>query len=188
LSSSIASGIRVELMRSMIVAAGEVGYRSVPLARVCGRCGATRARFYAHFAGKEECFAAACAEEGERLCERLLAQPEAGGSREAGLEAALAELAEYLIAEEPLARGLLVEARSAGRATLEGRLAALDRLADALARGFRAPDPDVPPPTAAARFMVGAVEHAAATAVAEARPQRFAAAVPELTRMVAAAF
>jgi hypothetical protein len=36
--------------------------------------------------------------------------------------------------------------------------------------------------------MVGAVEHAAATAVAEARPYRFAAAVPELTGMVAAAF
>ena len=179
---------RERIATAMLEACGEAGYRAVSVQDVIDRYGGNRVQFYRHFGSKADCYAAAYEAEIERLCGRLL-----GASRPAPdwrhcLRAALGELAGLLEGRPLLARGLLVEVHVAGEPALGRRAEVAARLAAALdaARGEAGALPDPPPLTA--RFMLGAIESAATSALARGDAAGFAASAPDLAHMVVAAY
>src|SRR5271154_3728432 len=60
--SAVRASQRERLLRSVIAAVSESGYRAVTVADIVRRARVSRAAFYAHFADKEDCFLAATAE------------------------------------------------------------------------------------------------------------------------------
>ena len=87
-----------------------------------------------------------------------------------------------------MARTLLLEVHLAGGPSLEKRRLANERLAAAIDEARGEPGPSHSPPELTAAFMVAAIESSATSALAAAEPCRFAAAVPELARLVVGAY
>ncbi len=95
------------------------GYRSVTVADIVGRAGIARNTFYDNFSSKEECFLAAQ----EYACENALGRVvEAASEIESWpgrVNAGLAAFLRYVAGEPALARTCMVEALSAGPASVE---------------------------------------------------------------------
>lgn len=173
---------------AMLEVCGERGYRSASVQDAIDRYRGNRVQFYRHFASKAECYEAAYAAGIEGLCGRLLGAAAAEPSWRLGLRAALLNLTET-VSERPLwARGLLVEVHVAGGPSLARRAEALGRLTRAVDVARREADGGHSPPPLTASFMVGAIESAAIRALSDGEPCELAAAVPELARMVVAAY
>jgi AcrR family transcriptional regulator len=181
-------GVREAIMEATLEACGEHGFRAATVQDAIDRWGGSRTGFYRQFKNKSEAYAAAHEVALEALRERLLgAAREAAGWRP-GVRAALEELASYLAERPLLAKGVLVEVHVAGDPALARRAEVQARLVEALDRAREElPEGDGPPPLTA-RFMLGAVDAAAAGALATGEPAAFADAVPELTRMIVAAY
>jgi AcrR family transcriptional regulator len=182
------SEAEARIIEAMLVACGERGYRKATVQDVLDRCGGHRVQFYRHFANKAECYAVAYATEIERLCEALLGAARAQETWRAGLRAALEELARFAGERPALARGLLAEAQVAGGPALPKREEVLERLSRAVDSARRETESRHDPPPVTATFMVGAIEAAVTSALSKGKPEEFAAAVPELTGMVVAAY
>jgi AcrR family transcriptional regulator len=148
-----------------------------------------RVQFYRHFPDKAAAYEEAYAAAIDSLCERLLRAARAERGWRPGLRAALRELGGFLVEQPLIARAVLVEVHVAGGGALEKRSLTYDRLAEAIDRARAEPghaDPGPPPLTA--KFMLGAVDLAAAAALAHDEPAGFAALVPELSHMIVAAY
>ncbi len=95
------------------------GYRSVTVADIVGRAGIARNTFYDNFSSKEDCFLAAQ----EYACETALGRVvEAASEIESWpgrVNAGLAAFLRYVASEPALARTCMVEALSAGPASVE---------------------------------------------------------------------
>jgi AcrR family transcriptional regulator len=183
------SAVAERIAVAMLEACGEKGFRAVAVQNVIDRYGGNRVQFYRHFASKADCYAAAYDAQIEKLCERLLDAARAAPGWRPGLRAALLELARFLAEQPLLARGLLVEVHVAGEPALSKRAEVADRLVAAIdaARGEKKCSlPDPPPLTA--RFMLGAIESAATSALARGEAAGFAASVPDLAHLVVAAY
>ena len=87
------SGVQRErLLRAVIAAVGQAGFRDVTVADIVRRARVSRVAFYAHFADKEECFLAATAEGRELMVARIVSatrERPAGASDEEVLRVAL---------------------------------------------------------------------------------------------------
>jgi AcrR family transcriptional regulator len=174
---------------AMLEACGEKGFRAVAVQDVIDRYGGNRVQFYRHFASKADCYAAAYGAEIEKLCERLLGAARAAPSWRPRLRAALVELSRFLAEQPLLARGLLVEVHVAGESALGKRAVVAERLVTAIDAARRAPGALTEPPSPlTARFMLGAIESAATSALARGDAAGFTASVPDLAHMVVAAY
>jgi AcrR family transcriptional regulator len=177
---------RIEL--AILEACGEAGYRAVSVQQVIERSGSNRAQFYSHYKSKAACFE--CAYDGlaSEVVAGILGAGRGAPDWRAGLRAALGELAS-LVAERPvLARGLLAEVHVAGGAALARRGELLEKLAHALDSARCAPGAGQDPPPLTARFMLGAVDSAAVSALAKGAQADFPALVPELEGLIVAAY
>lgn len=95
------------------------GYRSVTVADIVGRAGIARNTFYDNFSSKEDCFLAAQ----EYACENALGRVVEAASKieswPGRVNAGLAAFLRYVASEPALARTCMVEALSAGPASVE---------------------------------------------------------------------
>jgi AcrR family transcriptional regulator len=178
-----------EIQTAVLKAGGEQGFRGFSVRSAIERYGGNRAQFYRHFPDKAAAYEEAYAVAIDTLCERLLRVAGAERGWRPGLRAALWELGKFLVEQPLVARAVLVEVHVAGGGALGKRALAYDRLAEAIDRARAEPghaDPGPPPLTA--RFMLGAVDSAAAAALVRDEPAGFAALVPELSYMIVAAY
>jgi AcrR family transcriptional regulator len=121
----VAESQRERLLKAMTIAAGRYGYRDAHITEVVHRAGVSRRTFYEHFAGKEECFAAAYEHSMGQLWQLTLREFEVReewvDALRAGLEAMLGALAR----RPEAARVCFVEVLAAGPAAAERRDAAM---------------------------------------------------------------
>jgi AcrR family transcriptional regulator len=152
-ADTVLAAQRDRLIRAMIAAVSVVGYADVTVGDVVRRARVSRTAFYAHFAGKEDCFFAASSDGATQLFEHTLGAvqslpPDAGDELllRTGLRAFLA----FLAAEPAFARVFYVDLPGAGLRAQERVQAAYGRWADLNRRWHtrarrRNPDwPDVP--------------------------------------------
>jgi AcrR family transcriptional regulator len=173
---------------AMLEACGERGYRSASVQDALDRGAGSRSQFYRHFSSKSACFEAAYESEAPRLVAVLLAAGRPGPSWPQGLLAALAELATQLEERPAPMRALLVEVHVAGGPALALRAELFERLASALDSARRADGALADPPALTARFMLGAVDAAAARALTLGQPAGFREQVLELARLIVSAY
>lgn len=124
---------RERLLRATVAAVAESGYTAVTVADIVRRARVSRAAFYQHFRGKEDCFLAACAEGGQLLNERVAAAarsvPE-GASDTEHLRAGFHAFLGFLADEQAFARVFYIEMPAAGPAAVERLHAARQQFAD----------------------------------------------------------
>ena len=108
---------RERLLRAVIAAVGQTGFRDVTVADIVRGARVSRAAFYAHFSDKEDCFLAATRQGGLLMANRVTAavrrQP-AHASAEAMLRASIAAFLEFLVEEPTFARVFYVDMPMAG--------------------------------------------------------------------------
>lgn len=108
---------RERLLRSVIAAVAEAGYPAVTVADIVRRARVSRAAFYAHFAGKEDCFLTATREAGDvmrgRMASVVRALP-AGAPDELALRVALRAFLAFFAGEPAVAKVLYMDMPGAG--------------------------------------------------------------------------
>lgn len=172
----------------MLRACGEVGYLRIALDELVARVGGSRDDFFRHFTGLGDCYTAGYEIETGRLGAELIAIGGAAGEWRQGLRAALDHLADYIDADPPLARALLIDVHLAGDVAELRRKQLCERLARAIDTAREEPDSHHSPPPLTSLFMVSAIESAAVAALIRDEPDSFTAAVPELEQLVLAAY
>ena len=116
-ADTVAAAQRDRLLRALIAAVSAVGYADVTVGEVVRRARVSRSAFYAHFAGKEDCFFAAAGDGAAQLFDHTLGAvkdlPGDTGDEwllRTGLRAFLA----FLAAEPAFAKVFYVELPAAG--------------------------------------------------------------------------
>ena len=150
--------LRLRMLEAMLEVTGEMGYEQVAVRHVVERARSSRATFYKHFEGKDDCFAKAYEEASEWLYRRVVGEAARQPGWREGLRAGLAELLEFCAGRPALARALFVEVHAADERARARRAELMRRFAAALdsARDER---PDRSPPRVTGEFMVGAIEN-----------------------------
>jgi AcrR family transcriptional regulator len=107
---------RERLLRAVIAAVAEVGYAAVTVADIVRRAKVSRAAFYVHFRGKEDCFLAATREGWQLLvsCVIAAARAVADDADEAALRAGCRAFLGFLGDEPAFARVFYIEMPAAG--------------------------------------------------------------------------
>ncbi|MFI5065362.1 MAG: TetR/AcrR family transcriptional regulator [Streptosporangiales bacterium] len=108
---------RERLLRAVIAAVAETGFADLTVADIVRGARVSKAAFYAHFAGKEDCFLAATREGGQLMIDQVAAaarQLPAGASHEAALRAAIGAFLEFVAREPAFARAFYVDMPAAG--------------------------------------------------------------------------
>jgi AcrR family transcriptional regulator len=95
------------------------GYRAVTVADIVRRAGIARNTFYENFSSKQDCFLAAQDYAVDEALRRVVDAATEVDSWEARVDAGLAAFLHYVASEPALARTCIVEAISAGPASLE---------------------------------------------------------------------
>jgi AcrR family transcriptional regulator len=176
------------MMEAVLVVCGEKGYRNVTVQDVIDRYGGHRSQFYAHFASKARCYAAAYEFEAERRYAEIQDAARAAESWKERLTVVLEGVGRWASRQPMLARGLVVEVHVAGGSALAKRSELMDRLSRVIDGVRRATDTPHSPPPVTAAFMIGVIESSLTRALMRERPREFTAAAPELVGMVAGAF
>jgi AcrR family transcriptional regulator len=172
--------LRRRLAISALETTGEVGHRRLTVQQILDRTGTSRVSFYSFFTNKGDCYAAGYSLASERLSADLLQATAAVGGWQSGFHLALHRVAEFLLAEPQLARGLLAEVHVAGGAALAKRDEVFERLSHAVDAARRETTSPHSPPPISATFILSAIEEAVVSSLLRGRPDQFAAAVPEL--------
>jgi AcrR family transcriptional regulator len=141
---------RDRLLRAVIAAVATKGFGDLTVADIVRGARVSRAAFYAHFTGKEDCFLAATRQGGQLMIDRVTAaarrQPPGTGA-EGVLRASIAEFLEFLAAEPAFTRAFYIDMPAAG-ARAVGRIEAAQhgfaRLNRAWHEGARRDHPDWP--------------------------------------------
>jgi len=172
-----------EVLETMLLTVGELGYAKATVREVAERARITQDRFHRRFGSKEACFARAYEEAAERLGAQVLeACGEAASWRE-GFRAGLAGLLRF-VAEQPLqARALLLEVRAARGEPWAAHQRQVERLTAALdgARHEPGARPDSNPMTAG--FIAGAIEESLSIEIAAGRVEQAPFLIDDLTRL-----
>lgn len=130
---------RERILVAMVQAVGESGFANTSVADVVARAGVSRATFYALFAGKDDCFAAAYDWAAHRIAAVLAATARAALDADAGgdpierLRVVLHAYLGWLAAAPQIARTFLVEVYAAGPAAIEQRHTSLGLFVDLVA-------------------------------------------------------
>lgn len=131
--TAVRASQRERLLRAMVAAAAESGYYAVTIADIVGRARVSRAAFYEHFTGKEDCFLAASAEGWQMVTAHVTEAARAvppGTPDVDTLRAALRAFLGFLAAEPAFARVFYVDMPSIGAAAPERAHAARQQYAD----------------------------------------------------------
>jgi AcrR family transcriptional regulator len=172
-----------EVLETMLLAAGELGYAKATVREVAERARITQDRFHRRFGSKEACFARAYEEAAERLAAQVLAACREAASWREGFRDALAELLRF-VAEQPLlAKALLLEVRAARGEAWAKHQQIVERLTVGLdtARDQAGARPDASPMTAG--FVAGAIEESLSIEIAAGRAAGAELLLGDLTRL-----
>ncbi len=128
---------RDRLLRATVAAVAQKGYSSVTVADIVRRARVSRAAFYLHFRGREECFLAATSLGGQllraRVVEAAAAVPDDAEDEEA-LRAGLRAFLRFLADEPAFARVFYIDMPAAGQHAVERFQAAGVRFAEVNAK------------------------------------------------------
>lgn len=183
------------MLRAVIAVVAEKGYAASTIADVVGAARVSREVFYAHFAGKEECFVEACDDGCELMFDRV-AQAQRSEPVAAGpvplLAAGVRAYLRFLLEEPEFARAFLLEALAAGPLAVERRRAVHGRFA-AMTRTWhdraRSAHPEWPAaPDEAYLAVVGAFHELVAERLREERPDRLLDLEPPIMHIHLALF
>jgi AcrR family transcriptional regulator len=123
---------RERLLRAAIAAVAASDYATVTIADIVRRAKVSRAAFYAHFSGKEDCFLAATRQGGQLLVDRVIDAARALPSRASDEEVLRAGCRAFLrfLADEPaFARVFYIDMPAAGPVAVERLHAANEQFA-----------------------------------------------------------
>lgn len=112
--AQVADSQRERLLAAIATTAVKRGYNAVTIADITAAASISRRDFYAHFAGKEECFIAAFDAVVEHLRLLLAEAAEAAATWPETLRAAATALLAFFASEPELAQLCFIETRSAG--------------------------------------------------------------------------
>ncbi len=187
--TNVLAAQRASLLAAVLQLSGELGYRQASVERIAARSGYSVGQFYAHFASREEAFAAAYQAKADELIACLLKARREAPDWPAGIRAALRELTGFATSEPTLASALLAEVYVAGGASLTSHQQNLRRLSDAVAGTRRESHPSRhDPPPITATFIVGALEEAVRRRLAEGRAELLWDDLPELVALAVGAY
>jgi AcrR family transcriptional regulator len=173
--------LRLAAERAVLELSGEMGYPQVTIAALIEASGSNRSRFYATFADKGDCYAAAYENRIEELTARVLEACEEAPDWPAGMRGALTGLAGFLAEDPTLAKGLIAEVHVAGGAAAVKRKEVFERLSRAIDRARRETHPSRhSPPPVTSDFILSAIEGAALRSLALGESEQFARQVPGL--------
>jgi AcrR family transcriptional regulator len=190
----VAADQRQRLLRAMVDAVGEKGYRATTIADLVGRAGVSRKTFYEHFANKQECLLATfdvIAENGRRRAVQAYQQArgeeqDTGDLVPRGVEAALRALFEATIDNPGAARLNMVEIVAAGPAGIARRESAVQEyrnfVRSILQQGSG--DHDGAVPDAVVRAVVGGLNRILYSRVRRGQRAELRQLVPDLMRWV----
>ncbi len=131
--SAVRASQRERLLRSVIAAVSESGYRAVTVADIVRRARVSRAAFYAHFADKEDCFLAATAEGRDLMIAQIVSATRAlpaDACDEEALRVACRAYLAFLAGEPAFARVFYIHMPTAGPRALDRLDAAPGLFAD----------------------------------------------------------
>lgn len=114
----IARHQRARIISALAEEAAEKGYRAVTVAHVVKRAGIARNTFYENFSSKEDCFLAAQRYAMSTALERVVAAAGEIDDWPGRVRAGLTAFLGYVVEEPALARTCMVEALSAGPASV----------------------------------------------------------------------
>lgn len=176
-------GSDADVLETMLLTAGELGYAKATVREVTSRARISEDRFHRHFGGKEACFARAYGEAADRLEGELLAACEEHANWKRGFEAGLAALLRH-VAEQPLqARALLIEVKAARGEAWGKHQQVVERLTAAIDSAREQPGarPNASPMTAG--FVIGAIEESLCIEIAAGRAAEVERLLDDLTRL-----
>jgi AcrR family transcriptional regulator len=176
------------LLEAVLIVSGERGYEHISVQDVIERAGASRATFYKHFEGKEDCFARAYHDAAEWLYRRLIGLARHQPTWREGLRAGMAELLEFCANQPALARALFVEPHAAGGAALAEHDLLMERLSRAIDGARREISSRQAPPPVTAPFMVGAIETLVRAKLMSDEPETAPEMLPGLLHFVVMQF
>jgi AcrR family transcriptional regulator len=108
---------RERLLRAVIAAVARAGFNDVTVADIVRAAKVSRAAFYAHFGGKEDCFLAATSQGGQLMMNRVAAAARsvsAGAPAQDVLRASIAAFLRFLAEEPAFARVFYIDMATAG--------------------------------------------------------------------------
>lgn len=108
---------RGRLLRAVIAAVAQTGFSDVTVADIVRRARVSRATFYTHFSGKEDCFLAATRQGGRLMADRVVAAASslpADTPAEDVLRSGFAAFLAFLAEEPAFARAFYLEMPAAG--------------------------------------------------------------------------
>ena len=126
---------RLRIVAAMLRSLPEHGYHGTTIAHLTSEAGVSRASFYEHFGGKEQCFLETYDLAGQWLCERVEAAIAVEDEWPAQLRAGTAELLRALAVNPVLARLVSIDVPQAGPTARQRQRARLARFADFLRAG-----------------------------------------------------
>ncbi|HEY4462800.1 MAG TPA: helix-turn-helix domain-containing protein [Streptosporangiaceae bacterium] len=124
---------RERLLRAVVAAVAGAGYAAVTVADIVRRAKVSRAAFYTHFAGKEECFLAATQQGGLLMVSQVVEATRAAGptaTDEEILRAACRAFLAFVTGEPEFARVFYIDMPAAGPRAVQRLEAAQHRYAD----------------------------------------------------------
>jgi AcrR family transcriptional regulator len=139
-AKAVQASQRERLLRAAVAAIADKGYPDVTVADIVRRAKVSRAAFYLHFRGREDCFLAATRRGGQLLFGRVLAAARALPDDTPDEEVLRTGLRAYVgfLADEPaFARVFFVDMPAAGPAAVERLQAASSRFAEINAKWHR---------------------------------------------------
>jgi hypothetical protein len=173
---------REDVMRLMLKACGERGYRSIRLEGLDGQNGHPLPGGW--FRDAADCFANGYVREGERLRLLVARAGQAGACGRDALEAVLEELSSFIDACPAVARSLLAEVHVVGGRALQERARLLAELARTIDEHYRVEGVSPPALDDAASFMVDVIETVALRASVAEDASILATAIPDLAQML----
>lgn len=142
----VAASQRTRILDALVELVADEGYPTVRVGGIARRAGVSLSSFYAHFAGKEDCFLAAYDTVVSALLGDLSGVVDGHDDVDSGLDAAVSAYFAWFADRPAAARTFLIEIRSAGPAALERRAEAIELFLGVLADVLgRAPGHTAPP-------------------------------------------
>jgi len=131
-TEAVRAAQRERLLRAVIAAVAQTGYADLTVADIVRGARVSKAAFYVHFAGKEDCFLAATREGGHLMLDQVADAARRlgdGASAEQALRASIAAFLGFLAGEPAFARAFYVDMPAAGPRAVHRIEAALHRFA-----------------------------------------------------------
>ena len=116
-TETVRAAQRGRLLRAVIAAVASTGFADLTVADIVRGARVSKAAFYVHFAGKEDCFLAATREGGWLMINEVAAAARrvpAGAADEEALRAGIAAFLQFLAREPAFARAFYVDMPAAG--------------------------------------------------------------------------